>query len=94
MSWARRAKRLAAAAYAKVIRIVRRVEDRTVLLFNGLFTTGRQMPAVARLLLVPDKAPAPCRAQPRTVEVCASSAWSQSTSQPGNRSRISSAAIR
>ncbi|MER5823897.1 hypothetical protein ABT086_16960 [Streptomyces mirabilis] len=50
MSWARRAKRLAAAAHAKAIRIVRRVEDRTILLFDGLFTTGQQMPAVARLL--------------------------------------------
>ncbi|MER6259032.1 hypothetical protein ABT203_05445 [Streptomyces sp900105245] len=50
MSRARRAKRLAAAARAKAIRIERRVEDRTILLFDDLFTTGRQMPAVARLL--------------------------------------------
>ncbi|MFF3755045.1 hypothetical protein ACFYYH_32160 [Streptomyces sp. NPDC002018] len=51
MSRARRAKRLAAAAHAKSIRIERRVEDRTtILLFDDLFTTGRQMPAVARLL--------------------------------------------
>ncbi|MFG2152672.1 hypothetical protein [[Kitasatospora] papulosa] len=47
MSWARRAKRLAAAAHAKAIRIER---DRTILLFGALFTTGQQMPAVARLL--------------------------------------------
>ncbi|MFB4421265.1 hypothetical protein C5F59_009235 [Streptomyces sp. QL37] len=44
MSWARRAKRLAAAAHAKAIRIERRVEDRTILLFDALFTTGQQMP--------------------------------------------------
>ncbi|MFE7438918.1 hypothetical protein ACFU7X_00375 [Streptomyces chartreusis] len=50
MSWARRAKRLAAAARAKAIRIERRVEVRTVLLFEDLFTTGRQMLAGARLL--------------------------------------------
>ncbi|MET8442811.1 MULTISPECIES: hypothetical protein [unclassified Streptomyces] len=50
MSWARRAKRLAAAAHAKAIRIERRVEGRTILLFDALFTTGQQMPPVARLL--------------------------------------------
>ncbi|MGX1311035.1 putative amidophosphoribosyltransferase [Streptomyces calvus] len=46
----REAKRLAAAAHAKAIRIERRVQDRTVLLFDDLFTTGQQMQAVARLL--------------------------------------------
>ncbi|MER5582538.1 hypothetical protein ABT090_12950 [Streptomyces asoensis] len=45
MSWARPAKRLAAAAHAKAIRIERRVEDRAILLFDALFTTGQQMPA-------------------------------------------------
>ncbi|WP_159056249.1 hypothetical protein [Streptomyces sp. DSM 15324] len=50
MSRARRAKRLAAAAHAKAIRIERCVKDRTILLFDALFTTGEQMPAVARLL--------------------------------------------
>ncbi|MDX3683690.1 hypothetical protein PV692_08825 [Streptomyces sp. AK04-4c] len=44
MSWARRAKRLAAAAHAKAIRIERRVEDRTIRLFDALFTTGQQLP--------------------------------------------------
>ncbi|MFE9365274.1 hypothetical protein ACFYNN_21285 [Streptomyces sp. NPDC006978] len=39
-----------AAAHAKAIRIERRVEDRTILLFDALFTTGQQMPPVARLL--------------------------------------------
>ncbi|MFC8699450.1 ComF family protein [Streptomyces parvus] len=46
----REAKRLAAAAHAKAIRIERRLQDRTVLLFDDLFTTGQQMQAVARLL--------------------------------------------
>ncbi|GEB59112.1 hypothetical protein [Streptomyces gardneri] len=50
MSWARRAERLAAAAHAKAIRIERHVENRTIFLFDDLLTTGRQMPAVARLL--------------------------------------------
>ncbi|MFH8869436.1 hypothetical protein ACIQUZ_11505 [Streptomyces griseus] len=39
-----------AAAHAKAIRIERRVEDRPILLFGDLFTTGQQMQGVARLL--------------------------------------------
>ncbi|WP_244313374.1 ComF family protein [Streptomyces zinciresistens] len=46
----REAKRLAAVAHAKAIRIERRIQDRTLLLFDDLFTTGQQMQAVARLL--------------------------------------------
>ncbi|MFI5571498.1 ComF family protein [Streptomyces sp. NPDC051740] len=46
----REAKRLAARAHAQAVRIERRVRDRTVLLFDDLFTTGQQMQAVARLL--------------------------------------------
>ncbi|MEU3251767.1 hypothetical protein [Streptomyces sp. NPDC006997] len=45
----REARRLAAAAHAKAIRVERRLDGRTLLLFDDLFTTGQQMRAVARL---------------------------------------------